>query len=107
VQSNHGLFVLSFGFRIEEPSFLIGFEQKRGAIATQGRSYGEVFCRSVLVTRWVGPPQRVGSSTILIWFDFKREAIATRGRSYGEVFVGACWSRDGWVRRSDLDRPPF
>jgi len=60
----------------------------------------------VLVTRWVGPPQRFGSSTILIWFDFKREAIATRGRSYGEVFVGACWSREGgpprWVGSSTI-----
>jgi len=33
---------------------LKGYDLKMVAIATQGRSYGEVFCRSVLVTRRVG-----------------------------------------------------
>jgi len=35
-------------------TILKGYDLKMVAIATQGRSYGEVFCRSVLVTRRVG-----------------------------------------------------
>jgi len=81
-------------------------------IATRGRSYGERFCRSVLVTRrvgWVEDEDHRDARSLLRgrlvgaclsregWAGCKMKTIATQGRSYGDVFVGACLSREGWA----------